>query len=261
MRGAPVQNAVTREIWGDGDALLLIFGGAAAEFAVSRAVDWLFFTGALPRDPIGRLFRTARYAQEIAFAEPAGALRALEQIQRVHAAVERSRGYSIPSWAHRAVLYMLIDYSERAASLLAGPLEPTAQQALYADFCRIGEGLGILELPPDYAAWRTDRTRRLREDVAWAPATAALYESYRRHLGPWRYGLLRRLQAVLVPAMVRQLLQLPAPASGAHLLTMFRACRSLGLASAARRLVIPPRHWKDLEALEQLPRSSLNPAA
>jgi uncharacterized protein (DUF2236 family) len=261
MPSAPVQHAVTRQIWGDGDTLLLIFGGAAAEFAVNRAVDWLFFTGALPRDPIGRLFRTVRYAQSIVFAEPAAAYRTLEQIRRVHAAVERARGDSIPSWAHRAVLYMLIDYSERAAQLLGRPLGPGAQEELYADFRRIGEGLGIVELPPDHTTWRTDRARRLAEDLAWSPLTAALYAAYRRQLGPWRYGLLRRLQAVLVPPIVRRLLQLPGPAGGTHLVTMFRALRSLRLAPAVRRLVIPPRHWNDLQALEESQRSSLSPAA
>jgi len=260
MPGAPVQHAITREIWGDGDTLLLIFGGAAAEFAVNRAVDWLFFTGALPRDPIGRLFRTVRYAQSIAFAEPAAAPHTLEQIRRVHAAVEHARGDSIPPWAHRAVLYMLIDYSERAAQLLGSPLNSGAQDALYADFRRIGEGLGIAELPPDYTTWRTDRARRLAEDLAWGPSTAALCAAYRRQLGPWRYGLLRQLQGALVPPLVQRLLQLPGPARGTNLVAVFRALRSVRLAPAARRLVVPARHWNDLKALERPPRSFLNPA-
>jgi uncharacterized protein (DUF2236 family) len=261
MPTAPVQHAVTREIWGDVDRLLLIFGGAAAEFAVNRAVDWLFFTGALPRDPIGRLFRTVRYAQSIAFAEPAAAQSTMEQIRRVHAAVERGRGDSIPPWAHRAVLYMLIDYSERAAQLLGSPLDSDAQEELYSDFRRIGEGLRIAELPPDYTTWRTDRARRLVEDLAWVPSTAALYAAYRRQLGPWRYGLLCQLQGVVVPPLVRELLQLPGPAHGTPLMAVFRALRSLRLAPAVRRLVIPVRHWNDLKALEPSQRSSLNPAA
>ena len=261
MSDSPVQHAITREIWGQPATLLLIFGGAAAEFAVNRAADWLFFTGAMPRDPIGRLFRTVRYAQSIAFAEPAAAHRTMEQIRRIHAAVEHGRGDSIPLWAHRAVLYMLIDYSERAAQLLGSPLNAAAQEELYADFRRIGEGLGIAELPPDYPTWRTDRARRLAEDLAWGPSTALLYAAYRRQLGPWRYGLLRQLQGVLVPPLVRGLLQLPGPAHGMHLMAVFRALRSLRLAPAVRRLVIPMRHWNDLEALEPSQRSSFSPAA
>ena len=48
MSVAPVQHAATRAIWGDGDLVCLTFAAAAVEFAVNRAVDWLFFTGALP---------------------------------------------------------------------------------------------------------------------------------------------------------------------------------------------------------------------
>ena len=94
--------------------VLLVFAGSAAEFALNRAVDWLFFTGKLPGDPIGRLFVTASYAQQIVFADVSTASRALDRIRAAHQAVEHQRGQRIPDWAHRDVLYMLIDYSERA---------------------------------------------------------------------------------------------------------------------------------------------------
>ena len=63
------RRSIVRTIWGDPDLVLLIFAGSAAEFALNRAVDWLFFTGEIPRDPIGRLFSTVRYAQEIVFVD------------------------------------------------------------------------------------------------------------------------------------------------------------------------------------------------
>ena len=48
------KDSIIREIWGKSDTVLLIFAGAAAEFALNRAVDWLYFTGKLPADPLGR---------------------------------------------------------------------------------------------------------------------------------------------------------------------------------------------------------------
>ena len=63
------RGSIVRRIWGDGDMVLLVFAGSAAEFALNRAVDWLFFTGKLPGDPVGRLFATASYAQKIVFAD------------------------------------------------------------------------------------------------------------------------------------------------------------------------------------------------
>lgn len=55
--------SIVRTIWGKGDTVLFVFAGAAAEFALNKAVDWLYFTGTLPGDPLGRLFSTMNYAR------------------------------------------------------------------------------------------------------------------------------------------------------------------------------------------------------
>jgi hypothetical protein len=59
------KNSIVRKIWGKSDTVLFIFAGASAEFALNKAVDWLYFTGKLPADPLGRLFSTVRYARKI----------------------------------------------------------------------------------------------------------------------------------------------------------------------------------------------------
>src|SRR5690349_7476363 len=105
------ETSIVRTIWGNSDTIMLVFAGSAAEFALNRAVDWLFFTGKLPNDPIGRLFSTARFARDIVFSDAAGARRTLARINALHGGVEQRRGQRIPEWAHRDVLYMLIDYS------------------------------------------------------------------------------------------------------------------------------------------------------
>lgn len=46
--------SIVRKIWGKSDTVLFIFAGASAEFALNKAVDWFYFTGKLPADPIGR---------------------------------------------------------------------------------------------------------------------------------------------------------------------------------------------------------------
>src|SRR4026209_2570050 len=173
------RGSIVRRIWGDGDIVLLVFAGCAAEFALNRAVDWLFFTGKLPRDPIGRLFATASYAQEIVFADELTATHAFERIRAVHGSVERQRGQPIPDWAHRDVLYMLIDCSERAHELLVRPLTAHEQDELYDVFYRVGTGLQIPDLPPTYTAWRTDRELHLRRDLIQGEGTKALYAQYR----------------------------------------------------------------------------------
>ncbi len=110
--------SVVRQIWGNPDTILFIFAGASAEFALNKAVDWLYFTGKLPADPIGRLFSTVEYARRIVFSEQQEALNAIDQITAIHKKVEANRGMSIPDWAYRDVLFMLIYYSIASYELL-----------------------------------------------------------------------------------------------------------------------------------------------
>lgn len=212
MRDFVDRHSIVRSIWGCSDTILLVFAGAAAEFALNRAVDWLFFTGRIPNDPIGRLFSTVSYAQEIVFADEAAARQALGRINAAHASVERQRDQRIPDWAYRDVLYMLIDYSERAHELLRRPLTLSEKQDLYDVFYRVGLGLNIKELPMSYAEWRIDRQLHLERDLVFSEHTALLYEKYRKHLGWWRHELVLWLQAALAPKRVCELLKLePMP--------------------------------------------------
>ncbi|MBL7757576.1 MAG: DUF2236 domain-containing protein, partial [Chitinophagaceae bacterium] len=68
MKPYVAEDSVVRSIWGKSDTILFVFAGAAAEFALNKAVDWLYFTGRLPADPLGRLFSTVMYARRIVFA-------------------------------------------------------------------------------------------------------------------------------------------------------------------------------------------------
>ena len=245
------RDSVVRTIWGNGDMVLLVFAGSAAEFALNRAVDWLFFTGRLPRDPIGRLFSTAAYAQQIVFADVPAAAAALGRIRAAHQAVERQRGQQIPDWAHRDVLYMLIDYSERAHEMLVRPLHPAERHELYDVFRRVGAGLGIPDLPPTYADWRVDRELHLHRDLFHGDGTAALYAQYRKHLGAWRYQFLLRLQSLVTPEHVRGLLRVQRAEWLRPLLRLYPVLVRAGLRATMQRLLIPSRFLGAVRALDQ----------
>ena len=100
------KDSVVRQIWGKSDTVLFIFAGASAEFALNKAVDWLYFTGKLPSDPLGRLFSTVTYARRIVFSRYPDALKAIDTIRHIHKAVEAQRASQIPDWAYRDVLFV-----------------------------------------------------------------------------------------------------------------------------------------------------------
>lgn len=245
------RGSVVRKIWGDPELVLLVFAGSAAEFALNRAVDWLFFTGKIPNDPIGRLFSTVRYAQEIVFADEETARRTLGRINAAHGAVERQRVQKIPDWAFRDVLYMLVDYSERAHRLLYGPLRAAEREEIYAVFRRVGEGLNIVGLPENYEQWRGDRRAHMERDLAFSKHTARLYERYQRHLGVWRYHILLGVQALLVPDLVRRMLRLRRRAVFSAMVGGYARLDVPGLRTVVRRLLIQPRYWGEVDKFDR----------
>ena len=246
------RRSIVRTIWGDPDLILLIFAGSAAEFALNRAVDWLFFTGKIPSDPIGRLFSTVRYAQEIVFVDEATAKRTLNRINASHHAVEKQRSATIPDWAYRDVLYMLVDYSERAYALLYRPLSNSEQNELYSVFLRIGEGLSIPKLPGTYEEWQVDRQKHMVQDLTYSRHTSLLFQRYRAHLGVWRYYLLLQVQALLVPAEVRRLLRLSPNSLISGAVQTYGLVTTLNLQSIVHSLLIPPRYWAQLRQFDRL---------
>ena len=252
MRDFVDRRSIVRTIWGSPDLILLIFAGSAAEFALNRAVDWLFFTGKIPGDPIGRLFSTVRYAQEIVFATEETARRTLNRINAIHGSVERQRGQTIPDWAYRDVLYMLVDYSERAYRVLHRPLSASEQHDLYTVFRQIGDELRIPELPATYEEWRRDRRRHLDRDLAYSRHSELLFQQYRRHLGFWRYHLLLEVQAVLVPVEVRRLLDLNPNESLSGVIRAYGIVERCNLQSVIHSLLIPPRYWDEVRKFDRL---------
>jgi hypothetical protein len=245
------RRSIVRTIWGDPDLVLLIFAGSAAEFALNRAVDWLFFTGEIPRDPIGRLFSTVRYAQEIVFVDEEKARRTLDRINARHGDVEHQRGQTIPDWAYRDVLYMLIDYSERAYALLYKPLSNVQKEALFEVFLRIGEGMSIPQLPETYDEWREDRHRHMARDLSYSKHTSMLFRQYRKHLGWWRYQLLLEVQAVLVPGEVRRLLHFNSNRIMSGLVQTYGIVNGGNLRSLVHGLLIPPRYWSEVRSFDR----------
>jgi hypothetical protein len=200
------KNSIVRKIWGKSDTVLFIFAGAAAEFALNKAVDWLYFTGKLPSDPIGRLFSTVRYARKIVFSSTEEANKAIDTIKDIHTAVEKSRGYSIPGWAYRDVLFMLIHYSIASYELLRKKLTDDEKEEVYNVFYRVGVRMGLKQLPFTYAEWLPARETHMKNDLQKSKYTEDLFKQYKKHLGSMRFKVLIEGQKLVVPERVKELL-------------------------------------------------------
>ncbi len=236
------EGSIVREIWGKADTILFIFAGASAEFALNKSVDWLYFTGKLPADPLGRLFSTVGYARQIVFSEYDDAMRAIRQIASIHQGVERSRNARIPDSAYRDVLFMLIDYSIRSFELLERKLTTAEKEELFTVFHAVGEGMGVPGLPANLRTWERMRAEHLQENLIRSDFTIDLYKQYRKHLGWYRYYLLRNVQMALVPQRVNALLRLGQSWLLDLLLPLYKIGRRLGVGTFLRNMLLPENY-------------------
>ncbi|HXD76558.1 MAG TPA: oxygenase MpaB family protein [Puia sp.] len=247
--------SIVRTIWGSSDTVLLVFAGSAAEFALNKSVDWLYYTGKLPADPIGRLFSTVKYAQAIVFWPREEALAAIDQINKIHGGVERQRGRKIPDSAYLDVLFMLIDYTIRSYELLERRLTAREKADIYAVFLRLGTSMHLKGLPPDFSAWEQMRATYLERNLENGDLTKDLYHRYRIALGGLRYKILLGGQALLVPPRVKELLGLPSGRWMRPMVTLYKLARLLRLDRAVKTLLLPKPYRNQLPALDAAPKT------
>lgn len=244
------KHSVVRQIWGKSDTILFIFAGASAEFALNKAVDWLYFTGRLPADPLGRLFSTVSYARAIVFSEKQSALQAIDAMASIHATVEAKRGISIPDWAYRDVLFLLIDYSIRAFEVLEHPLSRAEKNEVFEVFHKIGNRMGLSGLPETFTAWEKMRQDHLDHNLQHSAYTDDLFKQYRKHLGLLRYRILLEIQTLVVPNTVRELLRFRKVSLIHPLLILYKVSRILKVDWLLRALLLPADYKKEIRALD-----------
>ena len=244
------KNSVVRKIWGKSDTVLFIFAGASAEFALNKAVDWLYFTGRLPADPIGRLFSTVSYARRIVFSTMDQANKAIDTMRHIHSAVEQNRGYSIPDWAYRDVLFMLIYYSIASYELLKTKLSDEEKEEVYNVFYRVGERMGLKELPLTYTAWLPVRKAHLMEDLQKSEYTADLFKQYKKHLGAMRFKVLIEAQKLLVPDRVKELLHFSDFSLLTPVVPVYKISKVMKMDWLLRNILLPADYKDQINELD-----------
>lgn len=244
------KNSIVRQIWGKGDTILFIFAGASAEFALNKAVDWLYFTGKLPSDPIGRLFSTVSYARTIVFAEKEQAHKAIDTMRAIHAGVENKRGAVIPDYAYRDVLFMLIHYSIAAFELLERPLTETEKTEVFDVFFRVGDRMALKGLPHTYRDWLLMRDEHLQNNLQKSRYTTDLFKQYKKNLGFIRYKILIEGQLLVVPQRVNALLKLGKFSLLTLVVPLYKLSRKIKADWILKSLLLPAAYKKQIKNLD-----------
>ncbi len=247
------KKSVVRTIWGKSDTILFIFAGAAAEFALNKAVDWLYFTGKLPADPLGRLFSTVSYARKIVFSSMDEANKAIDTLQQIHGAVEKNRGAFIPDWAYRDVLFMLIHYSIAAYELLEKKLTEQEKEEVYNVFYRVGKRMGLKELPENYMDWLPVRDAHLMADLQKSEYSVDLFKQYKKHLGAMRFKVLIEGQKLVVPQRVKELLNFKDFSLLTPVVPVYKVSRLMKMDWLLKSVLLPSDYKDQINELDVKP--------
>jgi hypothetical protein len=246
------KNSIVRRIWGSSDTILFIFAGAAAEFALNKAVDWLYFTGKLPADPIGRLFSTVAYARQIVFSEKNQAIHAIDRITAIHATVEENRQAKIPDWAYRDVLFMLIYYSISAFELLERKLSAEEKQEIFSVFHEVGSRMRLKDLPASYPEWIPVHEEHLRLDLVRSNYSLDLFLQYKKHLGGLRFFILKQSQIMVVPERVKELLGFARSSALYPAILLYKLSVKLRLSGLIKSALLPKKYAEQIKDLDQI---------
>lgn len=237
--GSLIPFETSRRVWSDPTCMLLVFVGASAEFPLNPSVDWLFYTGRLPADPIGRFLSTIDYLRQLIIADDETRNLQASKLKQLHQQLENKRGQRIPATSYRDVLSMDMMYSIRSVPLVTGAvLSPCEKDMMVKDMSSIGEQMGIPDLPWSYAELCEQRKERLplwvRNDF-----TNRLLQSYRRALGPVTYELLISAYPMLVETELLNRLGLGKRLLSAPIRWTLRPACQTGLIRTLYRILLP----------------------
>ncbi len=97
------------------------------------------------------------------------------------------------------------------------------------------------------------REQHLQEDLVYSHFTADLYRQYKKHLGAFRYVILKQAQLLLVPKRVSKLLGLGTVSLMQPVVFAYKLSRKLKLDGLVKSSILPAAYKAEIEDLDKIP--------
>jgi hypothetical protein len=174
-------------------------------------------------------------------------------MHKIHTAVEQKRGFAIPDWAYRDVLYMLIHYSIASYELLEKKLHDEEKEEIYNVFYRVGVRMGLKELPFTYAEWLPVRESHLIQNTQRSAFSADLLKQYKKHLGAIRFKVLIEAQKLVVPERVKELLHFGDFSLLTPIVPLYKVSRLMRMDWLFKNILLPSGYKDQINELDVRP--------
>ncbi len=186
----------------------------------------------------------------IIFSQLDDALKAIDTITLIHKNIEAKRGKSIPAWAYRDVLFMLIHYSIASFEVLERQLSMQEKNEVLSVFKRLALRMNIENVPDNYEEWSAMRAYDLDNDLSKSNYSKDLFKQYKKHLGFFRYRLLIEGQKLVMPRKVRLLLGFRRFSIFYFILPFYKFSRLLTIDKFIKLLILPAAYKKEIGQLD-----------
>ena len=186
----------------------------------------------------------------IVFSPLDDANKAIDTMRKIHSAVEENRGATIPDWAYRDVLFMLIHYSIASYELLEKKLTDAEKEEVYNVFYRVGIRMGLKELPPTYIEWLPVREAHLMADLQKSEYTTDLFRQYKKHLGTMRFRVMIEGQKLVVPNRVKELLNFKDFSFLTPVVPTYKVSRLMKLDWLLKSILLPSDYKDQINELD-----------
>ncbi len=171
----------------------------------------------------------------------------------IHTAVEQNRGTTIPDWAYRDVLFMLIHYSIASYALLENKLTDEEKEEVYNVFYRVGTRMGLTGLPLTYLEWLPVREAHLVQDLQKSEYTTDLFKQYKKHLGTMRFRVLIEGQKLVVPDIVKSLLDFSDFSLLTPVVPVYKISRLMKMDWLLKNILLPSDYKDQINELDVHP--------
>jgi hypothetical protein len=151
------------------------------------------------------------------------------------------------------VLFLLIGYSISSYEILHRKLTKSETEEVFDVFKRVGERMGLKDLPATVEEWKQMRQSQLQTDLALSHFTIDLYRQYKKHLGGFRFRILKQVQAGLAPPHVAALLKIKRSSWFAVMLLGYKLSRFVRLNNFFKDMLLPAAYKKQIKDLDVQP--------
>jgi hypothetical protein len=111
--------------------------------------------------------------------------------------------------------------------------------------------MSIKNLPLDYEEWLVVREASLEQNLLKSDFTADLFNQYRKHLGWFRYQMLKQAQMLVLPRKVSQMLFLGGFPFLVPVLHGYKLAKFLKLEGGVRSLILPQQYKQQIANLDR----------